>query len=189
MSILVFVGLGNPEPEYTGTRHNVGFQVLNAWASKHGISWKKDRKLKAELTKITTPEFSILLVKPQTYMNRSGESLKAIQNYFRLKPSHFVVVYDDVGIELGRQKISQIKSAGGHNGIQSILELLGTDFVRVRVGIGPRPAAMEGLANFVLGKFSSAEQQVIDLQMPIIIQGLELMAEQGVVKAMNKLNQ
>lgn len=156
----MIVGLGNPGKEYENTRHNAGFMVLDALADKLGadISEKKHRGL---CGKAVISGQKVILLKPQTYMNSSGESVRAAADYYKIDPSDILVVYDDISLAPGQLRIRAKGSAGGHNGIKSLIAHLGTqEFPRVRVGVGEKPPRMD-LADYVLGHFSSEEKKIM----------------------------
>jgi len=140
MSIAVIAGLGNPGAEYVGTRHNVGFDVIDALAAECGVSWKLEKKFSAETARITLAGQSVVLMKPQTYVNDSGRALGAWLRFFRKPASQAAVVYDEINLDLGRLKLSTRGSAGGHNGIASLLSEAGDGFVVTSSGAGLRSA-------------------------------------------------
>lgn len=189
MSIAVLAGLGNPGEEYVGTRHNVGWIVLDALAAHAGLAWTRDRNANALLARWELPARPpVLLVKPLTYVNDSGSALRRTCDYFRHPPTALAVVYDDLTLPVGRLKLSTNGSAGGHNGVQSLIDHLGTGFVRYRIGIGPRTPPQIDLKDFVLGRFPPADRQILDQQLSHYISGLELLATRGLEPAMNQLN-
>lgn len=189
MSIAVLAGLGNPGEEYVGTRHNVGWIVLDALAAHAGLAWTRDRNANALLARWELPARPpVLLVKPLTYVNDSGSTLRRTCDYFRHPPTALAVVYDDLTLPVGRLKLSTNGSAGGHNGVQSLIDHLGTGFVRYRIGIGPRTPPQIDLKDFVLGRFPPADRQILDQQLSHYISGLELLATRGLEPAMNQLN-
>ncbi|HWA28691.1 MAG TPA: aminoacyl-tRNA hydrolase [Lacunisphaera sp.] len=189
MSVTVIAGLGNPGREYAGTRHNLGFTVVEALAAAEGLKWKKESRFESETARWDVrPGLTRLLVKPQTYMNESGRALRAVLDFHHVAPDALIVAYDDLNIDLGRVKVSVTGSAGGHNGIASLLEHLGNGFVRYRLGIGnARPAEMD-LKDFVLGKFSPAETTFLSNQLTTLVDGLRLLLASGPAHAMNLLN-
>lgn len=185
--MLLVVGLGNPGSKYENTRHNVGFMFLDYLAEKSGVSFKGGR-WEAETAKLA-PEFGgWLLAKPTSFMNLSGQPVSRLALYHQLEPARIVVIHDDLDLELGRLKVVFDRGPGGHNGIKSIIDHLGTrQFVRLRVGIG-RPPEYMAPAAFVLSRFSEAERA-------LLVQGFAEMADlvglvdrQGVVAAMNQFN-
>ena len=189
MSISLVAGLGNPGREYASTRHNAGFAVIDALAARLGLPWKRSLRCRAWVARWPQAAGAArLLAKPTTFMNESGQALRALADYYQVPPSAIVVAYDDLAIELGRIKISVRGSAGGHNGVASLLEHLDGGFLRYRVGIGPKhPAAMD-LKDFVLGKFTPDEQTIFDHHLTTYLDGLGLLIDQGPARAMNQLN-
>ena len=189
MSVTLIAGLGNPGREYADTRHNLGFTVVEALASAEGLKWKKESRFEAEIARWEArPGVTRLLVKPQTFMNDSGRSLRALLDFHKVAVGTLIVAYDDLTIDLGRVKVSVTGSAGGHNGVASLLEHLGSGFIRYRLGIGaPRPADMD-IKDFVLGKFSTEQTQLIDQQLITFVDGLRLLINRGYAEAMNTLN-
>ena len=189
MSIAVLAGLGNPGEEYADTRHNLGWRVLDALAARAGLQWSRDRNAEAMVARWDFPSRPpLLLVKPLTYVNESGRSLRRTCDYFRHPPTKLAVVYDDLTMPVGRLKLSVDGSAGGHNGVQSLIDHLGGGFIRFRIGIGPRQPAQIDLKDFVLGRFPPTDLQIIDQQLPQYLNGLELLATRGLEAAMNQLN-
>ena len=189
MSVTLIAGLGNPGREYAATRHNLGFTVVEALAAAEGLKWKKESRFEAETARWDVrPGVTRLLVKPQTFMNDSGRALRALLEFHKVAAETLIVAYDDLTIDLGRVKVSVTGSAGGHNGVASLLEHLGSGFIRYRLGIGtPRPADMD-LKDFVLGKFSTEQTQLIDQQLNTFVDGLRLLITRGSAEAMNLLN-
>ena len=189
MSVTLIAGLGNPGREYAGTRHNLGFTVVEALAAAEGLKWKSDSRFEAETARWDAkPGVTRLLVKPQTYMNESGRALRGLLDFHKVAPDTLIVAYDDLNIDLGLVKVSVTGSAGGHNGVASLLEHLGSGFIRYRLGIGaPRPADMD-IKDFVLGKFSTEQTQLIDQQLITFVDGLRLLINRGYAEAMNTLN-
>jgi PTH1 family peptidyl-tRNA hydrolase len=189
MSISLVAGLGNPGREYERTRHNLGFVVLDALAAKLGIAWKRPAAFEAEIARGDRgPVPGLLLAKPQTFMNESGVALRKLADFHRIPVSSIVVIYDDLNIELGLVKISVTGSAGGHNGVASVLTHLGDGFIRYRLGIGPKQPAQMDLKDFVLGKFTPEQQSTVDQNLETYVSGLQLLLSQGADRAMNSLN-
>ena len=160
--MFVIVGLGNPTAQYEGTRHNAGFDVIDVLAEKYNISVDA-RKCRAFCGKGIIAGQKVLLVKPQTYMNLSGESVGGIVNYYKIDPeSDLLVIYDDISLDVGQLRIRKKGSAGGHNGIKSIIAHLGTTvFPRIKVGVGEKPKNYD-LADYVLGHFSKQERELME---------------------------
>lgn len=183
----MIVGLGNPGREYENTRHNAGFMVLDALEEKLNadISEKKHKGL---CGKAVIGGQKVILLKPQTYMNSSGESVRAAADYYKIDPADILVVYDDISLAPGQLRIRAKGSAGGHNGIKSIIAHLGTqEFPRVRVGVGEKPPRMD-LADYVLGHFSSEEKKLMtDAVKEAADAACEVISD-GIDHAMNKHN-
>ncbi|MCX6781537.1 MAG: aminoacyl-tRNA hydrolase [Candidatus Magasanikbacteria bacterium] len=160
------VGLGNPGVEYSDTRHNVGFIAANMMAGKFGVSFSNNKKFNAEIAEAKIGRKKIILAKPLTFMNESGKSVQAIINFFKIKPSDIIVAHDDKDIALGEYKIQFNRSSAGHNGVQSIIDHLGTqNFFRLRLGIKPLKQISD-TADYVLGKISKNEKQKLDEILP-----------------------
>jgi PTH1 family peptidyl-tRNA hydrolase len=189
MSVTLIAGLGNPGREYAGTRHNLGFIVVEALAAAEGLKWKHESRFEAETARWDVrPGVTRLLVKPLTFMNDSGRALRRLLHFHKAAVGDLIVAYDDLTIETGRVKVSLTGSAGGHNGVASLLEHVGDGFIRYRLGIAePRPAGMD-LKDFVLGKFSKQQTQIIDQKLNHFVDGLRLLLNRGPAEAMNQLN-
>jgi PTH1 family peptidyl-tRNA hydrolase len=189
MSISLVAGLGNPGREYEHTRHNTGWLVLDALARKHRLAWKQAGQFEAELARWDfTPGRTRWLVKPQTFMNDSGRSIAALARFYRIEPEAISAVYDDLTIELGLVKVTVSGSAGGHNGVESLLSHVGDGFVRYRIGIGPKQPPQMELTDFVLGKFTPEQQIILSQKIDHYVEGLELLLARGIEPAMNQLN-
>ncbi len=157
----LIVGLGNPGDKYEKTRHNIGFEVIDALAEELEISNFRE-KFQGLVGEAYVKEDKVLLLKPQTYMNLSGNSIAEVIKFYKIDPvEDLVVVYDDMDLDLGRLKIKKKGSAGGHNGIKSIISHLGGEFIRIKCGIG-KAKSREETVNFVLGKFSKEERELAD---------------------------
>ncbi len=189
MSVTLIAGLGNPGREYAATRHNLGFTVVEALAAAEGLKWKSESRFEADTARWDVrPGVTRLLVKPTTFMNDSGRALRALLDFHKVALADVIVAYDDFNIATGLVKIAVSGSAGGHNGVASVLEHLGNGFVRYRLGIGePRPAGMD-IKDFVLGKFSKEQTKIIDHQLTHFVDGLRLLLNRGPAEAMNLLN-
>ena len=189
MSITLVAGLGNPGSVYEKTRHNAGFVAVEALARKLGVSWKQQSSFEALTARAEIGSGRTLILSlPQTYMNESGRSVRKLADYYKIPVERTVAVYDDLNIDLGLVKVSVTGSAGGHNGVASLLEHLGDGFVRFRVGIGPKQPAQMDLKDFVLGKFTPDQQALIESNLTNYVSGLMLLLEQGAARAMNTLN-
>jgi PTH1 family peptidyl-tRNA hydrolase len=189
MSILLAAGLGNPGRDYELSRHNLGWVVVDAYASKHGLSWKKAPEFDSVVAREDLGSGRTLwLVKPQTYMNESGRAVAAIARYHRIAPEEVAAVYDDLTIDLGLMKVSVTGSDAGHNGVSSLLEHLGAGFARLRIGIGPRNPPEMDLKDFVLAHFTKEQLTLIQQKTDTYVKGLELLLASGADRAMNQLN-
>ncbi|MEO6245772.1 MAG: aminoacyl-tRNA hydrolase [Opitutaceae bacterium] len=189
MSISLVAGLGNPGRDYESTRHNLGWVVLEALAKKHGLAWKRAPQFDAEIARWDLGAGRTRwLVKPLTFMNESGRAIAAVARFYKLEPAAIVALYDDLTIDLGLMKVSVTGSAGGHNGVASLLEHVGDGFARFRLGIGPKQPAQMDLSDFVLGKFTPEQQLLLTQKLDPFVTGLELLLYRGVEPAMNQLN-
>ncbi len=149
----LIVGLGNPGREYENTRHNAGFLIINDLAAKHGVRIDRAR-FRALTAECVIEDKRVLLMKPETYMNLSGEAVGAAASFYKIAPENILVICDDISFDVGRLRIRKKGSAGGHNGLKSIIASLGSDaFVRFRVGVGQKPSPDYDLVDWVLGKF------------------------------------
>ena len=162
ISMFIIAGLGNPTVQYEGTRHNVGFDVIDRIADQYNI-YVEGRKSRAFIGKGTIEGEKVILVKPQTYMNLSGESIRGIVDYYKIDPSEeLLVIYDDISLSPGQIRVRAKGSAGGHNGMKNIIANLGTDvFARIKVGIGEKPKNYD-LADYVLSRFSKGERELVE---------------------------
>lgn len=183
----IIVGLGNPGAQYQYTRHNVGFIAVDYIASQWGVKIKKI-KHKAVLGEGTVGGQKVVLAKPQTFMNNSGESVRELLEFYKETPDHLVVIYDDVSLQPGRLRIRGKGSAGGHNGIKSILYHIQTDeFPRVKIGVGEKPEHYD-LADWVLGRFTDADIAAVSPQVDQLPKLLETLMGEGLTSAMNRFN-
>jgi PTH1 family peptidyl-tRNA hydrolase len=183
------VGLGNPGPEYVNTRHNAGFRLADHLAARWhlGAFRRGDRAREAEGTWEGIP---IRVLKPQTYMNRSGASFSPLKSLPEFDPSrHLLVLVDDVALPVGRFRLRGAGSAGGHNGLKSVEGVLQRqDYARLRIGVGPAPPGLDDLADFVLGEFSREEWDEISQLLDPMSEAVESWVENGIEKAMNQFN-
>ncbi len=186
--MFVIAGLGNPGPRYAGTRHNVGFDVIDAVADKYNISVDR-KKSRAYIGKGIIEGRKTILVKPQTYMNLSGESISRIVDYYQIEPeTELLVIYDDISLPPGQIRIRGKGSAGGHNGMKNIIANLGTDvFARIKVGIGEKPGQHD-LADYVLGRFSQGEQKIMEEAYARAAAAAAQITAGGIQSAMNEYN-
>ena len=184
----IIVGLGNPKKEYENTRHNIGFDVIDAIADEYNISMS-DKKHKAIIGKGAIGGQKVILAKPQTYMNLSGESVRELIYYYKVdEETELIVIYDDISLDVGQMRIRKKGSAGGHNGIKSILQHLGHDvFLRIKMGVGEKPKGYD-LADYVLGHFSKEDRKILDDNMKNTILAVEMMLGDDTDGAMNRFN-
>jgi PTH1 family peptidyl-tRNA hydrolase len=182
-SIRLIAGLGNPGREYQRTRHNVGFMVLDRLAADWQLPWEYSEKWGAAWAKYD----AVLLAKPATFMNRSGEALAAIAGFYKIAATEILVVVDDLALSLGRLRLRTQGSSGGHNGLESIFEHFGTDLVpRLRVGIGAAPS--QGAVDYVLGRFFEEEKPLVDETINRAAEAVKCAIDKGVFAAMNLFN-
>jgi PTH1 family peptidyl-tRNA hydrolase len=181
--VRLVVGLGNPGAEYNRTRHNVGFNVVDLLASKWGLTWQHSKSWHALWAKGE----KAILVKPTSYMNRSGEPLSAVANFFKIAPAETLVVLDDLALELGRLRLRTEGGTGGHNGLESIIMHLGTEAIpRLRIGIGAAPS--EGAVDYVLGRFFEEEIPVVEKTIEHAADAVKCAIDKGILSAMNLFN-
>jgi PTH1 family peptidyl-tRNA hydrolase len=186
--VKLIVGLGNPGRDYRDTRHNAGFMVVDDIATRHGLTWSMApaQVPDAFVAKKFGTE-AVLLSKPLTFMNRSGEAVAALSRYYDVDPADLLVVVDDIDIPFGRLRAKPSGSAGTHNGLRSVVERLGIQFPRLRVGVG-RGDARRDLADHVLAKFEPAEREQLESIITRAADAAEMFAVEGIVKVMNTYN-
>lgn len=184
----IIAGLGNPGREYKNTRHNIGFDVIDILADKNNID-VSTIKHKALVGKGMIGGEKVILVKPQTYMNLSGESLIDVCQYYKIDvETELIVIYDDIALDVGAIRVRKSGSAGGHNGMKNIIQNLSTDkFMRIRMGVGEKPKGYD-LADYVLGHFTAAERDLMDKGAIDAVNALEIIFNEGIDKAMNNYN-
>jgi PTH1 family peptidyl-tRNA hydrolase len=172
---VLIIGLGNPGKGYTGTRHNIGFEILDEFAAKNDFpGWLAKKDLKAEITSANLGENRVILCKPTAFMNNSGQAAQAVQRFFRVYNQSTLAVYDELAIPFGSLRTRLGGSDAGHNGVKSLIQHLGDDFGRLRVGIGSETAKKAEAADFVLGKFDKSEQGLLP---PIIREANAIITE------------
>lgn len=183
----VIVGLGNPGLQYENTRHNVGFLTIDYLAKKHNIPVKK-LKFKSLYGQGEISGQKVMLVKPQTYMNNSGEAVREIKNYFKFDEDELIVIVDDIDIDFGRIRLKKKGSAGTHNGMKSIIYQIQNDkFPRIKIAVGKKPDYTD-LANFVLSGFNEKEADIIRQEIIMSAEAIEMFMATNIDKAMNKYN-
>ena len=182
-SIRLVAGLGNPGPEYTATRHNVGFMVVDQLAAQFGSIWEKSGKWDALSAKCG----AVLLIKPMSFMNRSGYPLLAVSQFFKIQAEEILLVLDDLALPLGRLRLRARGGPGGHNGLESIIMQFGTEEIsRLRIGIGEAPR--EGAVDYVLSRFFDEEKPLIRSTIDRAVDAVKCAIDNGLVSAMNTFN-
>lgn len=183
----LIAGLGNPTREYEKTRHNVGFEAIDILADKAGTT-VTEKKHKALYGKGYIGGQKVILAKPQTYMNLSGESIREIADFYKIEPENIIILCDDINLSEGQLRIRLNGSAGGHNGLKNIISHLGTqEFPRIRIGVGEKPRGMD-LADYVLGRFPKEQQAVMEEAYRDAAEAACMMIEDGADAAMNHYN-
>ena len=182
------VGLGNPEPKYDTTRHNAGFMAIDRIAQKTGC--KVDQlKFKSLYGMCEIEGKKVMLMKPSTYMNNSGEAVREASQFYKIGPEHIIVIFDDISLDVGKMRIRRKGSDGGHNGMKNIIYLSGSDqFPRIKLGVGKKPHPDYNLADWVLSKFTTREQKELDLALENAAAAAELIVRGDIDRAMNLYN-
>jgi PTH1 family peptidyl-tRNA hydrolase len=181
-------GLGNPGPEYADHRHNIGFQVVEALARSHALTFARRKEIRAHVGQGRIAGRAVFLAKPQTYMNLSGRSVGRLQRTYEIPPEQILIVYDDLDLPLGRLRMRPEGGSGGHNGMRSIIDVLGTQaFPRLRVGVDRPPGRMDP-AEYVLRPFGEEEQELLDEVLERAVAAIECWLAEGIVAAMDKFN-
>lgn len=193
MDLQLLVGLGNPGPKYADTRHNVGFMVVERLARGAAVGFRNQPRLHGELAEIGAGAARLRLLMPQTYMNESGRSIRAALDWYRLSPAQLLVLVDDMDLPLGRLRLRAGGSAGGHNGLRSTIQHLGTqEFARLRIGIGApadNPAERRArTVSHVLGRFAAEERPVLEAVLDEVVDGIDRIRRLGIERAGNRLN-
>lgn len=184
----IIAGLGNPESKYEHTRHNIGFHAIDVLCDKYNIRLNK-LKFKACFGDGIIGGEKVILAKPQTYMNLSGESIRDMAAFYKIPTENIIVIFDDISLDTGRMRIRPTGSAGGHNGIKSIIYQLNSDkFPRIKLGIGAPPHSDFDLADYVLGRFTSEEIKTLEPVLLDTADAVECIIKNGIERAMNKYN-
>lgn len=183
----IVVGLGNPGSKYQNTRHNIGFEALDYIAEKNNVSVTKS-KFSALYGVLETDGKKIMLLKPQTFMNLSGEAVVQAAKFYKVPTENIIVIFDDISLDVGKMRIRQKGSAGGHNGIKSIIAHIGQDFPRIKIGVGQKPHPDYDLADWVLGKFTDTDKKILSERFEDVHKAVKLMADGDFQKAMNLYN-
>lgn len=186
MDIVLIAGLGNPGKEYEGTRHNIGFEVIDLLAEKLAVKVNK-RKFGSEFAETDYQNKKLILLKPQEYMNCSGQAIAAVKGFYKIQTQDVMVIVDDMAIEPSMIRIRQKGSAGGHNGLLDIIEKLSSnEFPRIRIGVGKAPSP--NWRNYVLGKFTNQERQIMDVVKQQSVDAVFCWLNEGIESAMNRFN-
>ncbi len=185
----LIVGLGNPGSKYKGTRHNVGFMAVEKLADLWAVSWSEEKKFKARMSRAVLGEKTIHLCEPLTYMNLSGETVRAVLDYCRIETAKMLIVVDDANIDLGEVRLRIDGGTGGHNGLGSVEQHLATlEFSRLRIGVGRPAEVRQELSSHVLGLFVGGEMVILDRVLGRVVQQVECWLQHGAEQAMNKFN-
>lgn len=180
----LIAGLGNIGEKYTFTRHNAGFMVVDKWAIQNNLSFKENKKLKCSLVKFKYGFEDIILIKPSTYMNLSGEAVIEVMNYYKIDPSDVLIIYDDLSLELGKLRFRPNGSDGGHNGIKSVMKSVGTQSIpRLKIGIGPQPPVPA--EKFVLENFYKSQLEELKPVLKLAVEAVEYYLDNRMEKAQN----
>jgi peptidyl-tRNA hydrolase, PTH1 family len=187
--LFLIVGLGNPGKEYEGTRHNVGFGLVERLAKGWRADWELKKKFSSRVAQVDRDGRRIVLCEPQTYMNASGEAVQAVAEYYKLAPKQILVLVDDADLPLGTIRLRPDGSSGGHHGLESIEQHLGTrGYARLKIGIGRRAEDGRQISGFVLGRFSAADKKIVEEVLGRAAEQVECWLSAGVQAAMNKFN-
>ncbi len=185
----LIAGLGNPGEEYAGTRHNIGFMLADRLAEKWGAQWKLERKFQARVARVDRDGRKIILCQPQTFMNESGEAVGALQRFYQLATAQLLVSVDDADLPLGQIRLRGEGSSGGHHGLESIeRQLGGRGYPRQRLGIGRRESDGRQIANYVLGRFTAAERELVGKVLARAEEQVDCWLRAGIAEAMNRFN-
>jgi PTH1 family peptidyl-tRNA hydrolase len=188
-NLFLIAGLGNPGSDYAGTRHNIGFMLVERLAEKCKAAWKADRKFDARLARIEDAGRKIILCQPQTFMNASGEAIGALGRFYQLPPERMLVAVDDADLPLGQIRMRAEGSSGGHHGLESVEQQLATrQYPRLRLGIGRRESDGRQITNFVLGRFTAGEREMVEEVLVLASRQVECWWSAGIKEAMNRFN-
>jgi PTH1 family peptidyl-tRNA hydrolase len=188
-SLHLIVGLGNPGAEYARTRHNAGFLVVEELARRGTANWNLERKFNARIAKRDLPGRKVLLAEPQTFMNASGEAIGALLNFYRVSNAQLLVIVDDADLPLGEIRLRPKGSGGGHHGLESIEQHIGSqNYARLKIGIGRTKDGRREITNYVLGKFNADEKKLLEKVLQRAADQAECWVADGMEKAMNRFN-
>jgi PTH1 family peptidyl-tRNA hydrolase len=185
--VYLIAGLGNPGPRYRNTRHNAGFMAMKLWAKALNVRLS-DRRFRSRYARTTLYEKEIILLCPQTFMNQSGMAIKACADFYGLETGNILIVHDDIDLPVGRVRVVRKGGGGGHKGVLSVIQHLGTrDFARIKIGVG-RPPGMEPVEEYVLSPFCAGDEETMEKAVQVSVQACELFVSGGVEEAMNHIN-
>jgi PTH1 family peptidyl-tRNA hydrolase len=188
-NLRLIVGLGNPGAKYARTRHNIGFQLVERLAEKWRAAWNAEKKFQASVARVTRNESQVILALPQTFMNASGEAVQALANFYRVPPGKILVAVDDADLPLGEIRLRANSSSGGHHGLESIEQHLGTrEFARLRMGVGRTADGRREIADYVLAPFDKADAALVEAVLTAAAGQVECWLDAGIEKAMNQFN-
>jgi PTH1 family peptidyl-tRNA hydrolase len=188
-NLYFIAGLGNPGPEYAATRHNVGFMLVDRLAARWRAAWAVEKKFQARLARVKREGRKVILCQPQTFMNASGEAVGAVGRYYQLPAERMLIVVDDVDLPLGQLRMRPEGSSGGHHGLESIEQQLGTrGYPRLRLGIGRRSGDDREITDYVLGRFEAGERKAMEEVLDRALRQVECWLRDGITEAMNEFN-
>ena len=188
-NVFLIVGLGNPGGEYADTRHNAGFRAAETLAERWRVGWSLEKKFQARVAKVDLGERRVVLCEPQTYMNQSGEAVRAVLGFYRVPVARLLVLVDDADLPFGEIRLRGRGSSGGHHGLDSVAEHVGTtDYARLKIGIGQRRDGPRQITGFVLSPFAGEEKKTLGKILARVADQAECWMAEGVERAMNKFN-
>jgi PTH1 family peptidyl-tRNA hydrolase len=188
-NLFFIAGLGNPGPEYAATRHNVGFMLVDRLAACWHAAWVVEKKFQARVARVSREGRKVILAQPRTFMNASGETVGAVARFYQLPPERILIVVDDADLALGQIRMRSEGSSGGHHGLESIEQQLGTrGYPRLRLGIGRRSQEQREITDYVLGRFEADERKAMEEVLDRAVQQVECWLADGIEKAMNGFN-
>ncbi len=187
LPLTLIVGLGNPGPTYARTRHNAGFELVDELARRSGVSLRHESRHQGELARASIAGADLWLLKPMTYMNLSGQSVRSVAGFYRIAPQSILVAHDEIDFPPGLVRLKEGGGAGGHNGLRDVIAQLGDDFWRLRIGVG-HPGDRDAVLNYVLGRPPAAEAALIRETVLAAADAVPVMLTDGAQKAMNRLH-
>jgi PTH1 family peptidyl-tRNA hydrolase len=182
---MLLVGLGNPGSQYEGTRHNIGFEVLSVFANYCGANFSYKERFDCDMSSAYIDKSKVFFIKPMTYMNLSGFSVAQVKEYYKIPMQNIIVIHDDMDIPLGKIKVKMGGGHAGHNGIKSIDNQIGNEYLRIRVGIG-RPHAMQSISSWVIEKFTPDEKAIVDATIKLLLDNISTIIGHDIIE-INKI--